>query len=109
MAVIEVVRWCVVAMSVLVAVVGTPVLWRRWPTYKIENKYVWIAVMVANFAFCYGTAEQLFRGLPGGPRTIVSAFAEFFFLVAVSYHPIEDARRRWRVRRALPRRTRGQP
>jgi hypothetical protein len=104
MAAIELVRWFVVGTSVLVAVLGTPVLWRRWPTYKIENKYVWIAVMVANFAFGYGTAETLSRGVPGGPRTIVTAFAEFFFLVAVSYHPIEDARRRWRVRRALPRR-----
>src|SRR5206468_11663284 len=98
MAVIEFIRWFVVASSVLVAIVGTPVLWHRWPTYKIENKYVWIAVMVANFAFGYGTVEQLARDLPGGPRTIVTAFAEFFFLVAVAYHPFESARRRWRVR-----------
>lgn len=99
---IEAVRWFVVGTAVLVALIGAPVLWRLWPTYKIENKYVWVAVVVANFALGYGTAETLWRGIPGGPRTIVIAFAEFFFLVAVAFHPFEYARR-WLIRRLIRR------
>jgi hypothetical protein len=99
--VIETVRWYVLIVSVIVAAVGGPGLWRRWPTYKIENKYMWLAVVVLNFAIGYGTAEALWLHVPGGPRNLLFVPAETWLLVAVAYHPFEDFRRWRRVRRVL--------
>jgi hypothetical protein len=99
--VIEVSRWYVIVVSALTAIIGAPVLWRHWPTYKLENKYLWLAAVVLDFTICYGTAEALARHIPGGPRNLLIVPAETWLLVAVAYHPVTDARRRWRLRRAL--------
>jgi hypothetical protein len=90
----EILRWYVVIISVAVMITGTPHLWKRWRTYKVENQYVWLSVVLFNFATFAGTLEVLARSTPGGYRNYLFAIAETWLLVAVTLRPVQG----WRAR-----------
>jgi hypothetical protein len=94
LAVYEWLRYYVIAVSVLVAIAGT-LQWRRFPTFKVENQYAWLALVALNLSNLAGTAEALVNDVPGGFRNYIVALAETWLLVAVLYHPFHA----WRDRR----------
>jgi hypothetical protein len=97
-AVTDAVRWYVLALSVIIAVAGT-LQWRRWSGFKAENQFAWMAIVVLNIAIGEGTAELLWKGVPGGPRNYITAVGMTLLLYAVLFHPLVNLRRRFRRRR----------
>lgn len=96
---IEELRWFVVVGSAAVIVIGTP-QWRRWwreyPPEVVQGR---LALAVLNAAMGYGTAEALYLGVPGGPRTYVTALGVLWTLYTVAWHPAARLFHR-RIRRA---------
>jgi hypothetical protein len=96
------IRWYVVVVGVLVAIVGTAQI-PRWRTFLYVNQLAWVALALMNLATVTGNIEVLIHPNPGGLRTYLSAIAVTFELCAVSFAPARTVWRRWRLRREIRR------
>jgi hypothetical protein len=87
---IEVLRWVVVVCSALAIIIGTP-QWARWfRVCRPDVLQARLALAALNVAAGYGTAEAMWRGIPGGPRTYVVAVGTLWALYATAWHPVTD-------------------
>lgn len=85
--IVEVLRWVVVVCSATTIVVGTPqwrAWWRDYPPVIVQGR---MALAALNVAAGYGTAESMWRGIPGGPRTFVVAVGAVWTLYTVAWQP----------------------
>jgi hypothetical protein len=101
-AIIQGIRIYTVVVGILVAIIGTAQVY-RWKTFLLENQMAWLSLAAFNFAVVFGTFEVLGKGVPGGPRSFISAVATTFALYAVLHYPLHRLRR-WRENRRVIRR-----
>lgn len=99
-------RWYVIAVGALAALIGTPQWPRIWRDGNPQDVMAWLALAALNLAVVLGTVEGLVRGLPGGPRNWLISVAMTWLLAAVAYHPARQGWRWWLRRRAMRTRPR---
>lgn len=91
----EWVRYYNIAVSVVVAIVGTPQL-RTFLTLGGRRQLSWQALILFNLTAFWGSIEALRAGAHGGIRMYLLAIAITWLLAAVLIDPITH----WRARRA---------